>query len=128
MITVVVGTVMERADKQSKNGNAYADLTVKDVSSGKTMWVHCLAFGRLDYLANVRKGSVVVVYGDPETSSYTGKDGKEKKRYTVMVHSVTILSGEDKGVDIYADIQQNFGAQPAPQQDGFLQGELECPF
>lgn len=113
----------------TKGGTSVCRFSVA-VSSGfgdkeVTTWVECSIFGKRaegklpQYL---KKGSVVVVSGEPTLDKWVGKDGTERTSLKVLVNSVDPLF---KANNRDGDANNGGNNQPAQQSNSAPQSDFE---
>lgn len=113
----------------TKGGTSVCRFSVA-VSSGfgdkeVTTWVECSIFGKRaegklpQYL---KKGSVVVVSGEPTLDKWVGKDGTERTSLKVLVNSVDpLFKANDRG----GDANNGGNNQPAQKSNSAPQSDFE---
>jgi single-strand DNA-binding protein len=113
-----IGTIGKNVDvKYANSGTAVANFSIacsKSVKKGdtwenKTDWVPVCCFGKTaEYVAkNAEKGTVVLVKGEYNTSTYE-KDGKTVYKTQIIANMVKVVSGkaehqQDTQEDLPAD-------------------------
>lgn len=64
----------------------------------KTIWIDCSRFGDKVGVADfLKKGTRVLVEGEPDIRTYQTKDGKTGASFTLRVTELELLGGEKKG-------------------------------